>query len=190
MIQRIQTVYLLLAAIALIVLTLGVDVYSYEIRKDSAGEFITHVNSYGIQIDGELDNQISDQDYNQLKTFLKFKERTSRFSGYAFSSFPYFIFSLFLTMLVISTIVLYKKPASQLRIGRLAFVISLSVFVVSLIMYYSMKAQFAGLLDGAEMKSYLGLGFYMILVATAFIFLANIGIKRDINLLKSIDRIR
>jgi hypothetical protein len=190
MIQRIQTIYLLLAAIALVVLTLGVNVYSYSIQKEGAANFETNVNSYGIQIDGELDDAISEEDQEALRNFLKLKDRSKRLVGHQFSSFPYYIFSLFLTMLVLGIIFLYKKQASQLRLGRLAFVISLSLFVLTLILYYSMKSQFMGLLDGAEVKSYLGLGFYMILAATAFLFLANIGIKRDISLLKSIDRIR
>lgn len=190
MIQRVQTVYLLIAAVALVILTMGVTVYSYSIHKENSAQFETTVSSYGIQIDGEVLDGISEEDQESLRNFLKLKERSKRLVGYQFSSFPYYIFSLFLAMLVIGIIFLYKKPESQLKLGRLAFVMCIILFGLTLILYYSMKSQFMGLIDGAEVKSYLGFGFYLILIATAFIFLANIGIKRDINLVKSIDRIR
>jgi hypothetical protein len=190
MIQRIQTVYLLVAIAALITLTLGVDVYSYALSKENSADFQFHVNSYGIQIDGELSEQISPEDENALSNFLKIKNKTNQVSGLNYTSFPFYSITLFLTMITIATLLTFKKLPTQLRLGRMAFIFNLIILVFTVVFYYTLKSQFNEMLENAEVSSYLGVGFFCIIISTAFLFLANIGIKRDLDLIKSIDRIR
>lgn len=189
MIQRIQTVYLLLAIAALVTLTLGVDVYSYELSKAESANFELHVNSYGIQIDGELNENISEAD-EKIFSLLKTKENTSIIKGLSYTAFPFYSITLFLTMITIATLLTFKKLPTQLRLGRMAFIFNLIILVFTVVFYYTMKSRFNEMLENAEVSSYLGVGFFCIVISTAFLFLANIGIKRDLDLIKSIDRIR
>ena len=190
MIQRIQTVYLLVAIAALITLTLGVDVYSYELSKADSAEFQFHVNSYGIQIDGSMNEKISPEDEKALSNFLKLKEKTNQVNGLSYTGFPFYSITLFLTMITIATLLTFKKLPTQLRLGRMAFFFNLIILVFTVVFYYTLRSQFKEMLENSEMNSYLGIGFFCIIISTAFLFLANIGIKRDLDLIKSIDRIR
>jgi hypothetical protein len=190
MIQRIQTVYLLLAIAALVTLTLGVDVYSYELSKAESANFELHVNSYGIQIDGELSENINEVDEKKIASLLKIKENSSVIKGLSYTAFPFYSITLFLTMITIATLVTFKKLPTQLRLGRMAFILNLIILVFTVVFYYTLKSQFNEMLENAELSSYLGVGFFCIIISTAFLFLANIGIKRDLDLIKSIDRIR
>jgi Flp pilus assembly protein TadB len=190
MLQRIQTVYILVAIAALITLTLGVDVYSYKLSKTDSAEFVFHVNSYGIQIDGAISEQISDEDQKALTQLLKIQNKTERVSGLSYTSFPFYSISLFLAMITIAALLTFKKLPTQLRLGRMAFFFNLIILIFTVVFYYTLRNQFNDMLDGAEMNSYLGIGFFCIIISTAFLFLANIGIKRDLDLIKSIDRIR
>lgn len=190
MIQRIQTVYLLVAIAALVILTLGVDVYSYELRKAENASLKMYVNSYGIQIDGELNEHISEADEKKIASWLKIKGNTTIIKGFSYTAFPFYSITLFLTMITIATLLTFKKLPTQLRLGRMAFIFNLIILVFTVVFYYTLKSQFNEMLENAEVSSYLGVGFFCMIISTAFLFLANIGIKRDLDLIKSIDRIR
>ena len=190
MIQRIQTVYLLVAIAALITLTLGVDVFSYELSKTDSTALQFHANSYGIQVDGSINENITAADEKVVSSALKLDEDTSEIKGVSYLSFPFFSISLFLTMITIAALLTFKKLPTQLRLGRIAFFFNLILLVFIIVFYYALRSQFNEMLEGAEVSSFLGMGFFCVILSTAFIFLANIGIKRDLDLIKSIDRIR
>ncbi len=190
MIQRVQTLYLFVAIAALITLTLGIEVYSYAIFKEQTAHLDVNVNSYGIQVDGTIEANVLSDDRASLQTFLNTQEELSEVKGVAYNKFPFFSITLFLTMLTIATLLTFKKLPTQLRLGRMAFFFSLLGTIFTIVFYYVLKSEYSEVLENAEVKSYLGVGFFCLITATAFIFLANIGIKRDLDLIKSIDRIR
>lgn len=190
MIQRVQTLYLIVAIAALITLTLGIEVYSYAIVKEQTTHLDVYVNSYGIQIDGTIDATAASSDVASLQVFLNTQEELSEVKGVAYNKFPFFSITLFLTMLTIATLLTFKKLPTQLRFGRMAFFFSLLATIFTIVFYYVLKSEFSDVVENGEVASYLGLGFFCLIISTAFIFLANIGIKRDLDLIKSIDRIR
>jgi len=190
MIQRIQTVYLLVAITALITLTLGVDVFSYELAKANSAELAFHANSYGIQIEGTLNENSTPEDKKALANVLNIEGEANQTLTSNFSSFPFYSVTLFVTMIAIASLLTFKKLPTQLRLGRMAFFFNLLILLVTIVFYYTLRSQFNEVLENAEINAYLGVGFFCLIFSTAFLFLANIGIKRDLNLIKSIDRIR
>jgi len=100
--------------------------------------------------------------------------------------FPTWVMSLFVTLLPAIAIFLYKKRPVQLRITRLAFLVNLGFIVYLFFAIDTIHDQ----LYGTEVAIIYHVGFYLPVVAIAFLFLAIRGIKKDEALVKSLDRIR
>jgi hypothetical protein len=100
--------------------------------------------------------------------------------------FPTWILSLFVTMLPAISIFMYKNRPAQLRVTRLGFLMNLGFIVYLFFAIDSIHSQ----LYGDEVSILYHAGFYLPVVAIAFLFLAIRGIKKDEALVKSLDRIR
>jgi amino acid transporter len=157
MIQRVQTIYFILSIICLMFVTFGSKIYQFDV---SEGYFV--FNSYGVQ-KFNVDNELIQ-----------------------YSSFPYYISSIALLLLIVIAIFSYKNLNRQLRLGR---IILLIYFIILITLMFT---SFLGVeLTGEEINSKKsGLGFYLFVIGFSFIFLANTGIKRDIKLLESLNRLR
>ncbi len=136
MIQRIQTIYLLIAT----AISLGLP-YGFSLYADENGDAVWA------------------QD-NMLYLGL--------FAGSALLSFI--------------TIFLYKKRQNQFVVGRLN--ILLNFVLLGVLVYYSQ------ILSGGTAVLEKGIGMIIPLVSIVFIALANKAIKRDEDLVKSVDRLR
>jgi hypothetical protein len=87
------------------------------------------------------------------------------------------------TTLSIVSIISYKKRQSQFVMGRLNII--LNVILLGLLIYRSLN-----LSGEAASASEKGIGMFLPVVAIVFLALANKAIKRDEDLVKSVDRLR
>ena len=88
------------------------------------------------------------------------------------------------TMLTIISIISYKKRQNQFVMGRLNIILNLILF--GLFVYRSLN------LSGETVNavSEKGIGMFLPIVAIVLIVLANKAIKKDEDLVKSVDRLR
>lgn len=190
MIQRVQSLYLILTLAALVVLTLGQDVFESTVVKPDAFALKTHANVFGVQKDIVVNGALTVEDEKFIKYTLEKVDVPEETKEIPTFYFPFFSITILLSMLTVVVLMSYKNLKRQLKLGRMLFVFNLLSFVVAVIFYYILKSYTSGLDESYNVNNILGLGFYCIAIATAFSFLANIGIRRDLRLIQSIDRIR
>jgi len=190
MIQRVQSLYLILTLAALVVLTLGQDVFESTVVKPDAFALKTHANVFGVQKDIVINGELVRDDEVFIKTALEKVDVPKETVGIPTFYFPFFSITILLSMLTVVVLMSYKNLKRQLKLGRVLFVFNLLSFAVAVMFYYILMSHTSGLEDSYVVNNTLGLGFYCIAIATAFSFLANIGIRRDLRLIQSIDRIR
>lgn len=136
MLQRIQTIYLLLAA--------GVSggmIYVFELWKTSEGIMVFAANI-----------------------------------NYVFGAF------LASSLLSIISIFRYKNRKSQFMLGRLNII--LNFFLLGFFVYQSL------IIPGETAVSEKGIGMLLPIISIVFLALANKAIKKDEDLVKSVDRLR
>ena len=136
MLQRIQTIYLFLAALAAGILPLFLSLFA-----DTQGKIV-------------------------------FAKDDLLFLGLFLAS----------TVLSVLTIFLYKKRQNQFVLGRLNIVLN---FVLLGVLVYRSQ-----IVSGGAAALEKGIGMAIPLVSIVFIALANKAIKRDEDLVKSVDRLR
>ncbi len=134
-------------------------------------------------------------------TLFSFVNDTSRFSFSSYgiteyslesgeiietTSFPFFVGTIALILLCFLTIMSYKNLSRQFKLGRMVFGIYFLMLVSVIVLSY-----FGDSLIGTETTSReMDLGFVLFVAGFPFTFLANTGIKRDKELLSSLDRLR
>jgi hypothetical protein len=87
------------------------------------------------------------------------------------------------TTLCLLSILFYKKRQNQFVINRLTIILNL--ILLGLFVYYSLN-----LSGEAVAVSEKGIGMFLPIVAIVFLVLANKAIKKDEDLVKSVDRLR
>ncbi len=191
MIQRVQNLYLILVFVALVILTIGTDVFVSTVTEPNAFTATTHANVYGVQRDLSIEGDVSEASAEYIKmTTEQVEVPSENVRGIPTFYFPFFSITILMCIITAATVLSYRKLKRQLRLGRILFVINFIGFGTVLVLYYVLRQETAGLSDSFVTSYQLGVGFYCIVIATAFSFLANIGIRRDIKLIESIDRIR
>ena len=102
------------------------------------------------------------------------------------SSFIFIVLSLVFILSAVLAILNFKKIKKQLQFAKLSIIFSLFLVV------YLVLIKFIGHnIYGFEISTIkLDVGFYLILVTLPLSFLAYSGVKRDKNLLDSLDRLR
>jgi len=188
MFQRLQTVYILLAIVA-IALSAVFNIANYTASKDSA-ELTFSVSVSGIK--AELSGD--DKKGNELSEIRDVPEKFIEAKGLS----KYFKMGLLLVVsaigLLLFMLLKYKNLKLQLRLGRILFLLFLIGFVSLIFAADLGNDVLKKTLDGAvimpEFETGYGVGLFMPMVAAAFVFLANLRIKNDMKLLASIDRIR
>ncbi|MBW7868987.1 MAG: DUF4293 family protein [Brumimicrobium sp.] len=190
MIQRIQSVYLLLTLLFLIILSVGTSVYTAKIQKEGTFEMIVYSNVYGVQKDLTMQNSLDTKDTEILQDKMLTSELFNNMKSIPTFYFPFYSITILLSMLAIIVLLGYKKLARQLKFGRLLFILNFLSVVSVLILYTYFKKSVSIEGESVTNSIQLGFGFYCIILSLAFSFLANLGINRDLKLVKSIDRIR
>ncbi|MCH2197921.1 MAG: DUF4293 domain-containing protein [Flavobacteriales bacterium] len=156
MLQRIQTVYLLLAVISLVVVFF-VDIAHF---ADAAG------------IESEL-------------SLYKITNGNGEIGKVEYGMLPVALIAVTAAILF-ATILQYRNRNVQSKIIRMCYVLLLLCVVA--IWYFTDQNYWS--LEIAEPQFSYSIGFFMPFVAFAFTFLASRGIRKDEQLVKSLDRIR
>lgn len=157
MLQRVQTLYWILAGICISFLNFGVTIFEFHSSK-------------------------SDIIFSlfKIETIDKVTSTSEKSNQY------FYFFTILIFVLIVLAISSFKKIKKQMKLGRIVFFLYL-LEVVFLLLVSSFPKIFIGV--EASSKS-LGIGFFIAVVGLPFTFLANLGVKRDKNLLDSLDRLR
>lgn len=162
MIQRRQTIFMLLAAIASVLLFF-MPLMSFDANGD-----VMRFTIFGIK--------------NPIDTISLSKTYT----------WPLVVLTVLMTIAPLVTIFLYKKRELQVRLCRFNMLLNI-IFIALVFVYY--ESDILGVINAVENDSYtldvayfIGMAFP--LVNLVLEILAIKGIKKDIELLKSVDRLR
>lgn len=101
---------------------------------------------------------------------------------YAYNDMLYSILFLGSAVLAFFTIFQYKKRKNQFVLNRLNMILNL--FLLGFFVYWSLKV------SGETSVSEKGIGMLLPIVSIVFLVLANKAIKKDEDLVKSVDRLR
>lgn len=93
----------------------------------------------------------------------------------------------FAILVIILQLLYFKKRPRQMRLGRLAYLL-LFTLIGSLI--YLMNENPTALPETENLKVQYGVSFYLPIAALVFVFLANRAIKKDQELVDSLNRLR
>ena len=189
MLQRIQTIYIIIFAILLFVSPFFVFV-QFDIKHTVIK------NELNVNVDSNINNEFNNDDkqYVELKqmsflpTGLKGDKRILP-SGH---TFPKYIILGYLIAVSFSILMLvnFKNRSRQLRFGKLLYLLVFFTISYMTVESYNMKL----LLDDQEnvevLKQIYHVGFYLLISSVPILFLANRGVKKDDDLIKSLDRLR
>lgn len=157
MIQRIQSVYLLLASLC------GMTLFFVEFANFTADSNTFVLDFLGISITSEGTN-------------------FSPVSSMVITSFSVMSF-----LLPFVAIFLFKNRQNQLKLTYVSLALSGGVFATAL--FYILGI--SNFIPPAEdLSTSYGIGLIIPLVEMVFLFLASLGINKDENLIKSLDRLR
>lgn len=162
MIQRVQTIYLLLAFICTSLL-LAFPIFT--ITAENGGEYVVDFGAYGLHGDGVE------------------------------ASFPIYLMFMTSALFSIAAVLMYKRRPRQLMIARLNLIIHALITVGIYTFYYMGESYVISALSESAgtnptMSFDMAVGFYLLIPPLAFIWLAIRGIKRDEELVRSLDRLR
>ena len=101
---------------------------------------------------------------------------------YAYNELVYFILFLGSGLLSIVSIFMFKNRKLQFVLGRLNIISNF--FLLGFFVYQSLKV------SGETMVSEKGIGMFLPIISIVFLALANKAIKKDEDLVKSVDRLR
>lgn len=134
----------------------------------------------------------------EIFTFIS-NETSYRFSSYGIhaydiasgdlvssNSYPFYLSLSGLILLAFLTLMSYKNLKRQLKLARITFYIYL-LLVIGLLIFSAIGGKY---IATDIIKRELGLGYFLFIAGLPFAFLANIGIKRDKNLIDSLNRLR
>lgn len=101
-------------------------------------------------------------------------------------SFPYYVAGICLSLLLVIVLLAYKNLKRQLTLGRLI------IFVYFILLVSLVFGSFLGsyLTKTEELTQGLGLGYFFFIAGFPFVFLGNIGVKRDKTTIDSLNRLR
>ena len=101
--------------------------------------------------------------------------------------FPYLYVTAFIGALCIFSILQFKNRKLQMNIGKILYVL---ILVLTGFIFYDVYTLGPKLTDDEAWKMAAGFGMYMPIISLILVFLANTKIKKDDNLVKSVDRLR
>jgi len=197
MIQRVQSIYLILFIVINIVLLSGLSILQFAGSGDSIKESITFdITSQKLHLQGQLNlpDSIVENFAEEIKsTPIQFEKAKQQLTWSKFS--PLLLAQVLLLILAIITLFGYKNIKKQLRMAR--FTMFLTFIYVLLIMFlsYFTLGMLKPYIDEIPLEELivarrLQFGFYIAVALFPLMFLAQLGIKKDLNLIKSLDRLR
>src|SRR5690554_317331 len=190
MIQRVQTLYLFLTLAALIAVSFGSDFLTAEVKVKDQYEVYSHVNLMGVQKDVTTKGELTEGNLHALRLALDKIDIEPEMKGISTYSFPFYIGTVLLSLLTLITILSYKKLKRQQTLARIVFVLNLTLFTGMVIASKTITSSVVPSVSAEDVVSQLGNGFYLICVALAFSFMALLGIRRDVKIISSLERLR
>lgn len=180
MIQRIQTLWLALAAVCM-ALCFAFPVAAYTFEMESTGQVVN------AQLD--LVGKNGADTLQQLAAGEPVVEYAQRLTG--MSTVALITLAACIILLAVLTIFLYKRRVTQMRIAGLAFLINVGyafvVFFWAVDRYRELLMQGLG---GAEPQVSWQAGAFLPLASLVFIFLAQRAIRSDEAKVRAADRLR
>ena len=152
MIQRIQTIYLVLATLIL-GLTFAFPFATYTIEQ---GDIV--FNAYGVS-----------ENVGEINTF-----------------FPYYITIALSMGLALFSLLQYKKRKVQITVGRFVYLLLAVTITFVFVDFYSLSGKLE--VESGMVSS--GVGMFLPVAALPILFMANRNIRKDEDLIKSLDRLR
>ncbi|MCB0478366.1 MAG: DUF4293 family protein [Crocinitomicaceae bacterium] len=198
MLQRIQTIYLILIIAGLFIASFtSIGIYTF---SESGVDVSAIVGGQGVSFELVVDGEVQDlsKEISELEkanraqlvnpdTLKKMKEGIP---------IPLYISFMLLICLNIWIIMSYKKLKRQLALARFNTILCFLMVVLTIVGFSMGKPIGARILHVEDLASQisittgLGAGFFGIMVCLPFALLAQLSIKRDLKLIQSIDRIR
>jgi hypothetical protein len=197
MLQRIQTIYLVIFVVLSVLLLTGVSILHFDGTGDYIQEpILLDISSLKISGSGKLDlptETVGEFSAKMKELPFDFNAETQTLS-YEMSS-PLFVVQILLTLFAVMTIFGYKNLKRQLNLARATFFLTLLYVVGVMAMVYFALDYANPYLDQIPLENLIisrqtNLGFYLICAMLPFAYLAQMGVKRDLNLIKSLDRLR
>ena len=190
MLQRIQTIYIIIFAILLFASPFFAFIQFDVKHTVIQNELNVNINSDNLNSDLIEDEKL----YVELKqmSFLPTGLKGDKIILPSDYAFPKYMILGYLVAVSFSILMLvnFKNRSKQLRFGKLLYLIVFLTMSYMIVESYNMKL----VLDDQENVEILNevyhVGFYMLISSIPFLFLANRGIKKDDDLVKSLDRLR
>jgi hypothetical protein len=198
MLQRVQTLYLLIFLILSVVLISGVKILEFSAKgADIKQDIALSLNTSSISLTGQLNYSIEDLEAiaseiaNSSPIHL---DKSTQALTYQRSS-PILIFQIVLMLLAVVVMFSYKNLKKQLNLSRLLFFMTLLYVLLHMFLaYFALNYARPFIeelpLEDIAVSRTTHLGFYLICALLPFTYLAQLGIKRDYSLIKSLDRLR
>lgn len=208
MLQRIQTVYLIIIIVCLSITSFSdIGIYSFTENKT---EISAIVNTQGVRFQLAVDGEVKDlsKEISELEKELKESPAMSydNKTGLKILStldtlkkgipMPLYIPFMLIICFNIWILISYKNLKRQLSFARINTFICL-LLTAAIIIGFSLGTSIGKemlnleeITDQIEITTGMGLGFFTAIIAFPFALLAQISIKRDLKLIQSIDRIR
>jgi LPXTG-motif cell wall-anchored protein len=187
MIQRVQSIYLLLAFTCVVLLILF-PLFSMTAVSNALEDEVSvsaEFGAYGLVFSTEIDSMAQSTTQYHAFGMLADNPQSGKMSVY--------LLYISMSLLTLAALLLYKKRKRQLLFARLSFIIHLLVLVGIFAFYYlgtrMIKTELPATAD-LTITFALEPGFYLMLASIPFLYLAIRGIKNDENLVKSLDRLR
>ncbi len=187
MIQRVQSIYFLLALVC-VSLVLIFPLFSVNVVSGGTDDTVSanaEFGAYGLIFTSDIQS-LQDATF-RYQAFENLSDDPD--SG----KYPVYLIFIGLSLLTTVCILFYKNRKRQLAVARLNLVLHFLVILTLVVFYYfgtdAVKNTVpvnANLIVSFSLET----GFYFLVASLPFLILANRGIKNDEKLVKSLDRIR
>jgi len=197
MLQRIQTIYLGIYIALSVFLITGSSIIQFDLTFPQAAEPLKiHLNTLHVQVNGQLNlNAEEKEEFSSFISESRFSWDESTQKLAVDESSPLFIVQILLLLFAILTLASYKRLKRQIQFSRALIFLTVLYFIGTLALYSFSNGLLNSYTDElrfqlSDVNKTAGLGFYLVCALVPFAILAYLGIRRDLELIKSVDRIR
>lgn len=191
MIQRIQSIYLLLAILALVFVGIGKNIFTKSIEIPTQFSLFIQANGLGIQSNVTPLPSISTENTQLLQAAIDGKDLSigKTTQNIPVESLPIFPLFLLIALFGLITLFKFKQLKRQYKLSRLVFFGTLLCLVLSGVLFYLFNNTASDISTNST-TLFFDIGSYCIVAAVVFSWLAMRAIHRDLKLVQSVDRIR
>ena len=198
MLQRIQTIYLFIFVVLSGIMLSGISILNFEATGNNLQDKIEFkVSSLRIEGGGKM-NFSDPQEIEKFSEEIKHLEMSfdakTQLLSYSGNS-PLLIIQIMLTVMALFTMFGYKNLKRQLSLARATLLFTALYVLGVMAMVYFSNAYLGPYLyeipvEDIAIDRQTTFGFYLVCSLLPFAYLAQVSIKRDYALIKSLDRLR